>query len=223
MRGWQFFNLVWPDVENVTGIDIDPAVVDLARKSGVYKEVYTVSASELPFEDNSFGSIFSNCALEHMDTIEIVLQEAHRVLRPDGFFLLSVVTDRFLDWTPLPFFTEILGFPESGSKLRDEYKRYHLLRNSFPAARWNKLFQDALFVIEQEIPIVPDAIAHLFLLCDQIWHIPYQDTEVSTLLHPALLNLPNYSEGMRDILSGVYTLSAKNGEGAGIIIALKKR
>ena len=75
-----FFRLVWPNVQDVVGIDIDPTTVESAVASGVYKEVYNVSASELPFEDSSFNSIFSNCALGHMDNIVGVIKGAHRLL-----------------------------------------------------------------------------------------------------------------------------------------------
>jgi SAM-dependent methyltransferase len=218
-----FFRLVWPNIQDVVGIDIDPTAVGSAQISGVYKEVYNVSASELPFEDNSFDSIFSNCALEHMDNIVGVINEAHRVLRSKGIFLLSVVTNHFLDWTPLPLLTQILGIPERWTMLRKEYERYHHLRNPFSADKWNKLFEGAEFIIEENIPIMPDAFAHVFLLFDQLWHIPYEQTEVSTLIYPTLLGLPNYSEGMHDILRGLYKLSANDGQGAGIVFALRKK
>lgn len=218
-----FFRLVWPNIRDVVGIDIDPTAVESARISGVYKEVYNVSASQLPFEDHSFDSIFSNCALEHMDNIEGVINEAHRVLRSKGIFLLSVVTNHFLDWTPLPFLTQILGIPERWITLRETYEGYHHLRNPFSVEHWSKLFEDAEFVIEKNIPILPDVFGHIFLLFDQLWHIPYQQTEVSTLIYPTLLGLPNYSEGMHDILRGLYKLSTNDGQGAGLVFALRKK
>jgi SAM-dependent methyltransferase len=217
-----FFKLTWPDVRDVIGIDIDPSAVEAAQKSGVYRKVYNASANKLPFEDHLFDSIFSNCALEHMDDVEGVVKEAHRVLRPNGVFLLSVVTNHFLDWTPIPFLTQVLGVPERWVTIREEYERYHHLRNPFNTEKWKKIFEDAEFVIEESIPIVPDTFARVFLLFDQLWHIPYQETEVSTILYPALLRLPDYSGGVHDILRGLYKLSANDGQGAGIVFALRK-
>lgn len=218
-----FFKLAWPDIQNVVGIDIDSTAVGGAQASGVYKAVYNVSANKLPFENNSFVSIFSNCALEHMDDIQGVIRETHRVLFPSGLFLLSVVTDHFLTWTPLPFLTQVLGFPERWATLQAEYERYHHLRNPFSAEEWSKLFEDAGFQIERTIPILPDAFAHMFLLFDQLWHIPYQQTEVSTLMHPILQRLPNYMEGMDHILRGLYKLSGNDGQGIGVVFALRKK
>lgn len=218
-----FFKLTWPGVRDVVGIDINPTVVEAAQASGVYKEVYNISANELPFEDNSFNSIFSNCALEHMDDIEGVIGEAHRVLRSQGIFLLSVVTNQFLDWAPLPFLMQILGSPEQSTALRKEYERYHHLRNPFPSEKWNKLFKDAKFIVEEGIPIVPDAFAYLFLLFDQLWHASYQHTEVGPLIYPALLGLPNYLEGMHDLFNGLDKLSANDGQGAGMVFVLRKK
>ena len=217
-----FFRMTWPDIQDVVGIDLDMGAAERAQFSGVYRRVENVSANELPFENNSFASVFSNCALEHMDDIEAVLREAYRVLRPNGSFLLSVVTDHFLDWTPLPFLTNVLGVPERWETVRENYLNYHHLRNPFPVEEWVRLFENAAFEIEENIPILPDAFAHLFLLLDQLWHIPYEQTEASTLLYPILLKLPNYSEGMQDVLGGLYKLSTNHRQGAGVVFALRK-
>src|SRR5262245_2041976 len=40
----QFFRLVWPQVRQVTGVDQDPQVVDVARRSGVYMDVWLAAA-----------------------------------------------------------------------------------------------------------------------------------------------------------------------------------
>ena len=217
-----FFRLTWPEIRDVVGIDLDKGAAERAQSSGVYRTVENVSASELPFENNSFESVFSNCALEHMDDIEGVLREANRVLRQKGQFLLSVVTDHFLDWTPLPFLTGVLGFPERWAALQEDYLSYHHLRNPFPVEEWIRLFEVAGFVVEEHIPILPDTFAHFFLFLDQLWHIPYEQTEASTALHPVLLKLPNYSEGMQDVLSGLYKLSTDHRQGAGAVFALRK-
>lgn len=216
------FRLTWPAIRDVAGIDLDKGAAERALISGVYKRVENVSANQLPFENNSFASVFSNCALEHMDDIEGVIREAHRVLRPNGLFLLSVVTDHFLDWTPLPFLTKVLGFPARWAGVREDYLNYHHLRNPFPSEEWVRLFEHAGFAVEENIPILPDAFAHFFLFLDQLWHIPYEQTEASTALYPVLLKLPNYSEGMQDILSGLYKLSTDYRQGAGAVFALRK-
>ncbi len=68
----------------------------------MYTEVHQVSAHNLPFTDGAFASVFSNCALEHMDYIDRVLSETFRVIQDGGLFVASVVTDKIVEWEMLP-------------------------------------------------------------------------------------------------------------------------
>ena len=54
----RFFRFLWPNVTDVVGIDHDAAACENARATGVYKDVHQVPAHRLPFEDNSFASLF---------------------------------------------------------------------------------------------------------------------------------------------------------------------
>src|SRR5262245_1804522 len=51
----QFFRRVWPDLRDAVGIDIDPGTADLARRSGIYREVYASSGHDLPLGSASFS------------------------------------------------------------------------------------------------------------------------------------------------------------------------
>ncbi len=42
-----FFRLLWPHLADVVGVDLDPAAVEAARQSGVYREVHGVAAHAL--------------------------------------------------------------------------------------------------------------------------------------------------------------------------------
>lgn len=79
----------------VTALEIDDALAtalrlryaDPERGSGV--EVVTGSATAMPFEDGRFSAVVSFTMLHHVDSAEQqdrLLAEAHRVLRPGGWF-----------------------------------------------------------------------------------------------------------------------------------------
>lgn len=74
----------------LVGVDPDPAETDLARKSGVYSHVHTAGAERVPEADSSFDWALSNSVLEHVDDIGGVLEEAGRLLRPEGLLLITV-------------------------------------------------------------------------------------------------------------------------------------
>jgi len=70
-RGWM-----------VTGVDISPAQLELARKRGV--EVVEADATALPFEDESFDAAVSMFTHTDVDDFGAVIGETARVLHPGG-------------------------------------------------------------------------------------------------------------------------------------------
>lgn len=93
-----FTSVLFPDGVDV-GIDPSPDALADAEKWGVYGELRVASACELPFPDESFGSVISNCVLEHIPDLDTALDEIARVLKPGGFFATTVPSpnyERFL-------------------------------------------------------------------------------------------------------------------------------
>tara|TARA_R100000935_G_C2840849_1_gene170871 strand:- start:4175 stop:4888 length:714 start_codon:yes stop_codon:yes gene_type:complete len=74
------------EVINYTGVDIHSA---LEYVSGVKPDYYW-DGQTLPFSANSFECIIATEVLEHCPSPEIILKEILRVLKPGGFFFLTV-------------------------------------------------------------------------------------------------------------------------------------
>lgn len=70
-------------VTDYTGVDISDAV-----RQYLHKPFFQTSATELPFENNSFDAAWSIWVLEHVPAAEKALTEIRRVLRPGGMLLL---------------------------------------------------------------------------------------------------------------------------------------
>ena len=77
-----------------------------------YKNRSLINANyyKLPFSNNTFDMVWSNLLLPYIDNIKLLLQEAKRVLKPNGILLLS-------------------GF---GVDSLNEIREYKLLTNNFP-------------------------------------------------------------------------------------------
>lgn len=56
------------------------------------------SAKNLPFEDNFFDNFVSIGVLEHIEDIAKVIEEAKRVLKPDGRFVVALPCEDGLAW-----------------------------------------------------------------------------------------------------------------------------
>lgn len=70
-----------------TGIDITPAMLEVARKkanaNGVTPQLKIMDAHSLNFEDGTFDSVFCDRTFKFLDP-ERVLKEVYRVLKPHG-------------------------------------------------------------------------------------------------------------------------------------------
>jgi SAM-dependent methyltransferase len=71
------------------GVEINPIQAEKARSAGAYGEVVTCSASDLPYPDGHFRTIFSNCVFEHIPNLVEVFMEIRRTLHPEGKYIFT--------------------------------------------------------------------------------------------------------------------------------------
>jgi len=84
-------NLLAESAQNVTGVDINKKTVDHAKNRYNKKNLSFIQASctDLPFEDDSFDVVISFETLEHLKEQEKMLAEFNRVLKNNGFLIIS--------------------------------------------------------------------------------------------------------------------------------------
>jgi len=78
------------DADEVIGVDPTRTQIDEAIKRGGGPTYLQAPADELPFDDDSFDGALACLVFEHIDAMEDALQEAARVLRPGGRFVLML-------------------------------------------------------------------------------------------------------------------------------------
>lgn len=84
-------HLLAQSAARVDGVDIDPQAVSHAetRYAADHLRFHTASALDLPFPDNHFDCVVSFETLEHLAEHDQLLSEFRRVLKPDGFLIIS--------------------------------------------------------------------------------------------------------------------------------------
>lgn len=83
--------------QQVTGIDLVPAMIEQANKRQREKELNNIqwligNAEQLPFADNSFSLVVTRYSFHHLLHPELVLAEMKRVCRPGGRVAVADVT-----------------------------------------------------------------------------------------------------------------------------------
>jgi len=77
----------------VYGVDIAEEALKKAAEDGIKTRVANVE-SEIPFADSSFDVVVAAEIIEHLRDTDRFLEEIHRILKPDGFLVLT--TPNFL-------------------------------------------------------------------------------------------------------------------------------
>jgi len=87
---------------NVTGTDLDPELVQLAREniddtSNI--QFLEADSTNLPFEDNHFDIVLSFGVMHHIPNWLDALREIKRILRPKGYLVyFDIVYPGFTAW-----------------------------------------------------------------------------------------------------------------------------
>jgi ubiquinone/menaquinone biosynthesis C-methylase UbiE len=219
----RFFRRVFPDVGRVVGVDLSADVVDLARQSGIYERVHQVPAHQIPEGEGEFQSAFANCSLEHMSEIDAVLAEIARVTQPGASLLVSVVTNTFVSWEPLAGMLRAAGASDRASAVQRQHEAYHHLVNPLPVDDWVEKITRAGFEVSEVTPIVNGPAGWVFLLLDQLWHLPRGAGEFGEVMAPFFQRTPNYVEGTRRVFDGLLEMSEGSNEFAGIVLYATRR
>lgn len=219
----QYFRLIWPNANDVVGVDMNADVAELGRQSGVYHNIHITPAHHVPEPDASFDHVFANCSLEHMDDLNAVLGEIHRCLKPNGILLCSVVTDRFVQWSLLPNLVAMTGFNDVAKKLQNDFLDYHHLANPLSVDEWAKSFNLASLIIEEHIPILPKHNSGAWLLMDGLWHIKQiGGGEIGDEVLPFLSANHKFPKAFRMILSGLLEMETDWHDCSGAVFLVRK-
>lgn len=152
------------------GVDLSPGMLSAAEKRGL--DVRVASATELPFDDNSFDVVCSFKVLAHVPDLPRAITEMLRVTRPGGHVLAELYNP-----VSLRGLVKHLARPASISDKQHEgdvYTRFDLpwkFKRSIPrtgrfiTARGVRIVTPAASVID--IPLLGTAIRKLeWSLCD---------------------------------------------------------
>ncbi len=123
------------------GLDVKGSRIEEAKKINVYKKLVTYEGKNMPFKSNYFSTVVSNCVLEHINDLDLVLKEINRVLKPGGLFQTTVMA---APWERNLFMTKIVG-----NWYKDFMRKKQVHINLLTRKLWDKRFRKAGFQIKR--------------------------------------------------------------------------
>jgi SAM-dependent methyltransferase len=79
----------------VTGVDLVPAMIEMARTLHPDIEFAEANAEQLPFADDAFDVVLINFVIHHFARPDVVCTEIRRVLKPGGRFVFAGPIEQF--------------------------------------------------------------------------------------------------------------------------------
>lgn len=144
------------------GIDIAPRDLYAAAKGKMYKNLTLADARDLPFADNSYGSIMSISTFEHIPNTKQLLKEMYRVLKPNGVIAITMETEEVDHNTFYRPMLKRIGLYFLSKLLTNAYNSY-FHRHTLPSKeKWIKDFKEARFKIVTIKNIVSPTITKLY-------------------------------------------------------------
>jgi SAM-dependent methyltransferase len=131
----------------VLGMDLNRELLEYGKSVGRLSDYRVGDIRTLDFPDKSFDLVVGAEILEHLDHADVVTREVYRVLKPNGYFIVSVPDDSgFSPWRILfPIMVFYKGF-----LLGDPYFRNRCGHvQHFSPARFEALLTHSGFVIEK--------------------------------------------------------------------------
>ncbi|MBD3279224.1 MAG: methyltransferase domain-containing protein [Candidatus Pacebacteria bacterium] len=139
------------------GLDIKTSRAKQAQAQQVYQKIVFYEGNKIPFKTNYFGGVIANSVLEHLPQLTTNLQEIHRVLKPSGLFLTTVMTNRWEQY--------LLGKKFFGQWYADYLRKKQVHENLLSWRQWQKQFAKAGFkVIKKTGYLSPTTSAWLDLM-----------------------------------------------------------
>ena len=216
-----FASILFKDRKIEQGIDILLKEIECAKKRKVYNNLKLASALNIPFENDSFSTVFSNCVLEHIPEIDKALQEFSRVLKKEGYIIFTVPSDIYRKQLFFSTLFRKMGLKKLSIWYGNKINSFCVHYNLFSPEEWSDRLRKAGFEVEKTIRYLsPEATRmHDLMMIFAILPMIFKKVFGRMILFPSIrkyIDLP-----IIRLLFNKYYIS-DNQPGSSLIIVAKK-
>jgi len=132
-------------------IGLDPWFRPLqeAEKRKAYHSCINAVGSEIPFENDYFCTLISNSVLEHIEDVEVVLEDSWRVLKPNGKLIFCVPNDGFTGNLSISRFFERIHWTGIAKAYRRFFDRISRHKHCDSPQEWVKRLTSHGFAVKK--------------------------------------------------------------------------
>ncbi len=127
----------------ITGVDLDISRIKEVKNKKTYDKLVSYKNKKLPFANDSFDVIIANSVLEHVVDIDTAISEIYRVLKPNGLFMTTVMSNQ---WQKNSLLVKFFG-DKYEKWLAQKQEHFQLLS----LQDWTELFRKHQFSVVKNI------------------------------------------------------------------------
>lgn len=131
------------------GLDPWAGPIHQAARGGGYRSLVQAEGGRMPFPDGHFASALSNSVLEHIPSVQPVLDELRRVLIPGAQFLFCVPNPRYLTELSIPAILNRVGLAGAGRAYTGWFQRMSRVETIAWPDVWQNWLEVAGFHLEK--------------------------------------------------------------------------
>ena len=137
----------------VLGIDLNKETVYLANRYNKIKDNQFIvgNAETIPIKTGSIDKVISVSALEHMDKDEFILRELNRILKPQGYIVMSV---------------DSLSYTATSNRFREVHKNKYFVNKYYNLRDLKLKLEQHKFLVEKSQYILNSKISNFFYELD---------------------------------------------------------
>ena len=128
---------IWNEIGDTTGVDLSVSAMEIAKKRYPHISFLNGNAVNTNFEDESFDVIITQEVIEHIEVQEDFVAECFRLLRKNGFMILTTPNKYYFDrvkggnYSNQPI-EQILTPTELKNLLKEKFKIHEFYSIIFP-------------------------------------------------------------------------------------------